>query len=122
MLSVVKEHKQIFTSIVEREDHFAGFKKNWCSTPKFPSFCKPGLSQAYEVWQELQPSLARVVRLEELVEACPALKEHVEQAEATFGAGAVLQLVSLVMKSLILSSPSSRKRCSSLPAAFLTIP
>ena len=60
MLSVVEDHKQIFTSM-------GGGLENWRSRPKLPSFCKPGLSQAQEVWQELQPSLARVVRLEELV-------------------------------------------------------
>ena len=67
---MAEEHKQIVTSIVEREDQFAGFTKllevvanstcqleglNW------------GPSQAQEVWQELQHSLARVGRLEELV-------------------------------------------------------
>ena len=46
------------------------------------------------MWKELQPSLARVSRLEELVARVggdlSSLKKQVEQDEATFGAGAVL--------------------------------
>ena len=38
-----------------------------------------------------------------------SLKKQVEQAEATFGAGAVLQLVSLVMKSLFFSFTNQQK-------------
>ena len=48
-----------------------------------------------------------------------SLKEQVEQAEATFGAVAVLQLVSWVMKSLFLSFTKQQKEVlqssSSLP-------
>ena len=58
------------------------------------------------MWQELQPSLARVGSLEALVARVSAdlscLKKQVEQAHATFGAWAVIQLVSLVLKSLLL--------------------
>ena len=47
------------------------------------------------MWQQLQPSLARVGRLEELVarvaEDLSSLGEQVEQTEATVGAWAVLQ-------------------------------
>ena len=60
-----------------------------------------GLSQAQDEWQELQPSLARVGRLKELVARVSgdlsSLEEQVEQADATFGAKTVLQMV---MKSL----------------------
>ena len=69
---MAEEHGQIVTSIVEREEQLAGFTQllevvasstgqlNW------PALLG-GLSQAQEMWQELQPSLARVGRLEELV-------------------------------------------------------
>ena len=87
-----------------------------------------GLSQAQDVWQELQPSLARVGRLEELVarvaEDLSSLEEQVEQTEATVGAGAVLQQMSSVLKSLLLLFTKQQKGvpCPSLSAAFLTIP
>ena len=60
----------------------------------------PGFTQllevvAQKVWQELEPSLARVGSLEELVARVggnlSSLEEQVEQAEATIGAGALLQ-------------------------------
>ena len=72
-----------------------------------------GSSKAQEVWQELQPSLARVNRLEELVARVggdlTSLEEQVEKADATFGAGAVIQLVSLVLKSLLLLFTKQQK-------------
>ena len=65
-----------------------------------------GASQSKEVWQELQTSLARVGRLEELVARVggdlSSLREQVEHSDAIFGAGAVIQLGSLVLKSLLL--------------------
>ena len=45
-----------------------------------------------------------------------------EKAEATFEAGAVLQLVSFVKKSLFLLFTKQQNGCSSLLEAFLTIP
>ena len=67
---MAEEHEQIVTSIVTREDQFAGFTQllevvanSTCQLEGFTG----GPSQAQEVWQELQPSLARVGRLEELV-------------------------------------------------------
>ena len=83
---------------------------------------------AQEVWQELQPSLARVGSLEELVARVSgdlsSLEKQVEQADATFRAGAVIQLASLVLKSLLLLFTKQQKGvpCPSLSAAFLTIP
>ena len=41
-----------------------------------------------------------------------------EQAEATFGAGAVLQLVSLVMKSLFLSFTNQQKEVLQSPSSL----
>ena len=72
-----------------------------------------GLSQAQDVWQELQPSLD-----------LSSLEEQVEQTEATVGAGAVLQQMSSVLKSLLLLFTKQQKGvpCPSLSAAFLTIP
>ena len=72
-----------------------------------------GPSQAQEVWQELQPSLARVGRLKELVARISgdlsSLEKQVEQNDATFGAGAVIQLASLVLKSLLLLFTKQQK-------------
>ena len=69
-LSGAKEHKQIVTSITEQEEQLAGFPQLLevvaSSTGQLEALLG-GLSQAQEVWQELQPSLARVGRLEELV-------------------------------------------------------
>ena len=67
---MAEEHKHIVTSIVEREDEFAGFTQ--LLEVLANSICHHegltlGPSQAQVVWQELQPSLARVGRLEELV-------------------------------------------------------
>ena len=65
-----EEHKQIVTSITEREEQLAGFTQLLevvaSSTCQLESILG-GQSQAQEVWQERQPSLARVGRLEELV-------------------------------------------------------
>ena len=44
--------------------------------------------------------------------------EQVEQAEATFWAGAVLQLVSLVMKSLFLSLTKQQKEVLQSPSCL----
>ena len=67
---MAEEHKQIVTSITEQEEQLAGFTQLLevvaSSTGQLEAF-SGGLSQAQEVWQELQPSLARVGRLEELV-------------------------------------------------------
>ena len=61
---------KIVTSIVEREEQLAGFTQLLevvvSSTGQLECFTG-GLSQAQDKWQELQPSLARVGRLEELV-------------------------------------------------------
>ena len=67
---MAKEYEQIVTSIVEREDLFAGYTQLLevvaNSTDQLEGFTW-GPSQAQEVWQELQLSLARMGRLEELV-------------------------------------------------------
>ena len=67
---MAKEHRQIVTSIVKREEQLAGFtqllKVVARSTGHLEGFTG-GPSQAPEVWQDLQSSLARVGRLEELV-------------------------------------------------------
>ena len=67
---MAKEHGKIVTSIVEREEQLAGFTQLLevvaSSTCQLEGLTG-GPSQAQEVWQELQPSLARVGRLEELV-------------------------------------------------------
>ena len=67
---MAEEHKQIVTSIVEREEQLAGFTQLLevvaSSTCQLEGFTG-GRSQAQEVWQELQSSLARVGRQEELV-------------------------------------------------------
>ena len=67
---MAKEHGQIVTSIVKREEQLAGFTQLLevvaSSTGQLEGFTG-GPSQAQEVWQELQPSLARMGRLEELV-------------------------------------------------------
>ena len=107
---MVKGHRQIVTSIIKQEEQFTGFTQLLGvvarSTGQLEVFTG-GPSQAQEVWQELQPSLARVGSLEELVARVggdlSSFKEQVEQAEATFGAGEVIQLVSLVLKSLLFS-------------------
>ena len=76
----------------------------------------------------MQPSLARVGRLKELAARVSgdlsSLDKQVEQTNATFGAGAVIQLASLVLKSLLLLFTKQQKEvpCPSLLAAFLTIP
>ena len=67
---MAKEHGQIITSIVKREDQLVGFTQLQEGVAN--STCQLegltwGPSQAQEVWQELQPSLARVGRLEERV-------------------------------------------------------
>ena len=67
---MAEEHEQIVISIVEQLDQFAGFTQLLEVVAN--STCQLegltwGPSQAQEVWQELQPSLARVGRLEELV-------------------------------------------------------
>ena len=67
---MAEEYKQIVTSIIKREEQLAGFTQLLevmaRSTGQLEGFTG-GLSQAQEVWQELQPSLARVNRMEELV-------------------------------------------------------
>jgi hypothetical protein len=54
----------------------------------------------------MQPSLTRVGRLKELVARVSgdlsSLEKQVEQTDAKFWAGAVIQLASLVLKSLLL--------------------
>ena len=61
----------------------------------------------------MQPSLARVGRLKELVARVSgdlsSLEKQVEQTDATFGAGAVIQLASLVLKSLLLLFTKQQK-------------
>ena len=66
--------------------------------------------------QELQPSLARVGRIEELVSWWRPVQ--VEQAEALFGAVTVLQLVSFVMKSLFLSFTKKQKEVLQSPSSL----
>ena len=60
----------IVTLIVKQNEHLAGFtqllKVVVSSTGQLEGFTG-GLSQAQDEWQELQPSLARVGRLEQLV-------------------------------------------------------
>ena len=60
----------IVTSIVKQNEQLAGFTQLLevvvSSTGQLEGFTG-GLSQAQDEWQELQPSLARVGRLEELV-------------------------------------------------------
>ena len=67
---MAKEHGHIVTSIVKREEQLAGFTHLLevvaRSTGQLEGFTG-GPSQAQEVWQELQPSLAMVGRLEELM-------------------------------------------------------
>ena len=67
---MAEELGQIVTSIVKQEKQLAGFTKLLevaaSSTGQLEGFTG-GPSQAQEVWQELQPSLARVNRLEELM-------------------------------------------------------
>ena len=62
-LSVAEEHGQIVMSIFKREEQLAGFTQLLevvaSSTGQLEGFTG-GPSQAQEVWQELQPSLARV--------------------------------------------------------------
>ena len=67
---MAEEYEQIVTSIIEREDQFAVFTQLLevvanSTCPLEGSTWGP--SQTQEVWQKLQPSLARVGRLEELV-------------------------------------------------------
>ena len=61
----------------------------------------------------VQPSLARVGSLEELVARVSgdlsSLEKQVEQTDATFGAGAVIQLASFVLKSLFLLFTKQQK-------------
>ena len=68
------------------------------STGKLEGFTG-GLSQAQDEWQELQPSLARVGSWRSwwVSGDLSSLMEQVDEAEATFGAKTVLQMV---MKSL----------------------
>ena len=72
-----------------------------------------GLSQAQEVCLELQPSLARVDRLKELVARISGdlsrIEKQVEQTDATIGAGTVIQLASLALKSLLLLLTKQQK-------------
>ena len=67
---MAEEHGQIVTPIAEREEQLAGFTKLLevvdSSSGQLEGFTG-GPSQAQEVWQELQPSVARVGRLEELM-------------------------------------------------------
>ena len=69
-LSVAKEHIHIVNSIVKQKEQFAGFTQLLeavvSSTGQLEGFTG-GLNQARDEWPELQPSLARVGRLEELV-------------------------------------------------------
>ena len=66
---MAEEHGQIVTSIIEQENQFAGVTQ-LLEVVAYSTCQLEGLtwvpSQAQEVWQELQPSLARVGRLEEL--------------------------------------------------------
>ena len=67
---MAEEYKQTVTSIFKQEDQFAGFTQILEVVAN--STCQLegltwGPGQAQEVWQELQPSLARMGRLEELV-------------------------------------------------------
>ena len=67
---MAKEHEQIVIQIIKQEEQLAGFtqplEEVTSSTAKLEAFIGVP-SQAPEVWQELQPSMARVGRLEELV-------------------------------------------------------
>ena len=65
-LSVAKEHGNFITQIVKLEEQLAGFTQQCSFTGQLEGFTV-GPSKAQEVWQELQLSLHRVDRLEELV-------------------------------------------------------
>ena len=90
---MAKEQGKIVKSTTNLEEQLAGFTQLLEVV-------------AQEVWQELQPSLARVGSLEELVARVggdlSSLEEQVEQAEAKVVAGAVLQQVSSVLKNPLL--------------------
>ena len=100
---MAKEQGNIVKSITNLEEQLAGFTQ-----------LLEGVAQ--EVWQELQPSLARVGSLEELVAGVggdlSSFEKQVEQAEAKVVTGAVLQRVSSVLKNLLLIDQSSSiNRC-----------
>ena len=61
----------------------------------------------------VQPSLARVGSLEELVARVggdlSSLRDQVEHVDVTFGAGTVIQPASLVLKSLLLLFTKQQK-------------
>ena len=67
---MAEEYRQIVTSIAEREEQLAGFTKLLevvdSSSGQLEGFTG-GPSQAQEVWQALQPSMASAGRLEALV-------------------------------------------------------
>ena len=67
---MAKEHEHIVNLIVKQKEQLAGVTQLLevvvSSTGQLEGFTG-GPSQAQEEWQELQPSLARVGRLEELV-------------------------------------------------------
>ena len=72
--------------------------------------------------QKLQPSLARVSRLKELVARVSgeqsSFEKQVEQTDYTFGAGAVIQLASLVLKTLLLLFTKQQKGMLQLPSSL----
>ena len=67
---MAKEHEHIVNLIVKQKEQLAGFTQLLevvvSSTGQLEGFTG-GLIQAQDEWQELQPSLARVGRLDELV-------------------------------------------------------
>jgi hypothetical protein len=81
-----------------------------------------GRSQAQEVSWELQPSLTRVGKLKGLVarisEDLSSLDKQVKQTDAKLGAGAAIQLASLVLKSLLLLFTKHQKGVLQSPSSL----
>ena len=112
--------------VEDKENKYRPYRESWPGSCVGSSNCQldgfTGEGQARtrrcgSSWQELQPSLTRVGRLEELV-SLSSLMEQVKQAEAIFGC---FSWCLWSWRASSCRSPSSRKGCSSLPAAFLTI-
>jgi hypothetical protein len=102
-VSLAEEHGQIVTQIAALEEQLHTFSQllEVVGSDTGSLLGPGGLPEAREQWRRLEPGLARVDRLEELVARVrtdlDTLELQLEQAEATVGGGPLKQ-VSTVLK------------------------
>jgi len=119
-VNLAEEHGQIVTQIANMEEQLHTFSQllEAISSSNSGIGGPEGLALAHVQWEKMQPGMARLDRLEELVakvkEDMDKLEVQLEQAEATVdGGGGTLKQVSTVLKNpLSLFSKQGRDQAS----------